>query len=83
MLAVIYMSITEKRTTMPRPSWQTTLTNGIVIGGILLGWSNRVTAQNRPIADDTLGNERSTVVPLGANTPSHRRRSATWRQFIS
>jgi filamentous hemagglutinin family protein len=73
MLAVNYMTISERKTTMPCPSWYTALTNGIVISGILLvGWTNFGAAQSQPIADDTLGSERSTVVPLGSNTPGDR-----------
>ncbi|KJH69474.1 filamentous hemagglutinin N-terminal domain-containing protein, partial [Aliterella atlantica] len=53
------------------PSWKI-LTSGTIVSCLLLGWTNRVAAQNRPIADDTLGNERSTVVPLGGDTQGDR-----------
>ncbi|KJH69459.1 hypothetical protein UH38_23885, partial [Aliterella atlantica CENA595] len=44
-----------------------------MISGILLGgWANWGAAQSQPVADDTLGNERSVVVPLGASTPGDR-----------
>jgi filamentous hemagglutinin family protein len=57
---------------MPRPSWLIALTNGIITSSILLGGINWEAAQSQPIADDTLGNERSVVVPLESNTPGDR-----------
>jgi hypothetical protein len=71
MLAINHSTTTKRTNTMPCPSWQTALTNGIVISGVLIGGTNW-TAQSQPIADDTLGNERSVVVPLEANTPGDR-----------
>ncbi len=44
-------------------SWQIRLMNGLVISGMLLGWADLALAQRRPIADETLGDERSIVTP--------------------
>jgi hypothetical protein len=44
-------------------SWQTALVSTVVVGGVLLGWPDSTAAQRRPIADQTLGNERSIVTP--------------------
>ncbi|KJH71578.1 two-partner secretion domain-containing protein [Aliterella atlantica] len=57
---------------MPRLSWQLALTSGIIVGRMLLGWTSWAAAQSRPIADDTLGNERSVVVPLDSSLPGDR-----------
>ncbi len=57
---------------MPRPSWQTALTNRIIVSVILIGWTNWGAAQSQPLADDTLGNERSIVMPLDSSTPGDR-----------
>ncbi len=38
---------------------------------MLLGWTSWA-AQSQPIADDTLGSDRSIVVPLDSNTPGDR-----------
>ena len=43
--------------------WRIGLVNGLVIGGMLLGWTHSAVAQRRPIADETLGSERSIVTP--------------------
>ena len=43
--------------------WQVRLVNGLVIGGMLLGWTHSALAQRRPIADETLGSEGSIVTP--------------------
>jgi filamentous hemagglutinin family protein len=45
--------------------------NGIVISGVLLGGTKWEVAQSQPVADDTLGDERSIVVPLESNTPGN------------
>ncbi|WP_052672321.1 filamentous hemagglutinin N-terminal domain-containing protein [Aliterella atlantica] len=57
---------------MSHRSWQIALTGTIVVSGILLGKINWAIAQSKPIADDTLGNERSTVVPLSGGTSGDR-----------
>jgi filamentous hemagglutinin family protein len=57
------MTIFEKMILMRCLSW-TAFVNGIVFSAIVLGWTNSAVAQRRPIADNTLGNERSRVVPL-------------------
>jgi filamentous hemagglutinin family protein len=44
-------------------SWQIRLVNGLVLSGVLLSWTDSARAQRRPIADDTLGHERSIVTP--------------------
>lgn len=73
MLTVNHMTIFKMTNTRFRPSWQTALTNGFAIGGMLLvGWTNSGVVQSQPIADDTLGNERFVVVPLESNTPGER-----------
>ena len=46
-------------------NWQIRLMNGLVLSGMLLGWADSALAQRRPIADETLGNERSIVTPEG------------------
>lgn len=43
-----------------------------MLSGTLLGGTNWEAAQSQPIADRTLGNERSVVVPLESNAPSDR-----------
>ena len=43
--------------------WQIRLVNGLVVSGMLLGWTHSAVAQRRPIADETLGSERSIVTP--------------------
>jgi filamentous hemagglutinin family protein len=48
---------------MPSPSWHTALLSTVAVGGVLVGWTNLTAAQRRPIADETLGNERSIVTP--------------------
>ncbi|MBD1869433.1 S-layer family protein [Cyanobacteria bacterium FACHB-471] len=57
---------------MCRFTWQTALATGIFISGIVLGWTTLAAAQVRPIADDTLGSERSRVVPLDPQVPIDR-----------
>jgi filamentous hemagglutinin family protein len=57
------MTIFEKMILVRCLSWAA-FANGIVFSAIALGWTNSAVAQRRPIADDTLGNERSRVVPL-------------------
>ena len=46
-------------------NWQIRLMNGLVLSGMLLGWADSALAQRRPIADETLGDERSIVTPQG------------------
>jgi filamentous hemagglutinin family protein len=43
------------------------LMNGMILIGMMMGWSYSAVAQRRPIADETLGNERSRVVPIGSD----------------
>jgi filamentous hemagglutinin family protein len=43
--------------------------NGILVSGILFGWTTCAVAQRRPIADETLGNERSRITPLDPTAP--------------
>ncbi len=65
------MTTTEERITMPCSNWQTALVNGIAVSGMLLGWTSWA-AQSKPVADNTLGNENSIVVPVDSNTPGDR-----------
>ncbi|WP_206755699.1 S-layer family protein [Leptolyngbya sp. FACHB-671] len=62
----------EKAILMRRFGWQTTIVNGIVLSAIVLGWTTAAVAQRRPIADDTLGAESSTVIPLDPQEASDR-----------
>ena len=52
--------------------WQNALMNGIVVSGVVLGWVTCAPGEARPIADDTLGAERSRVVPLDPTVPVDR-----------
>ncbi|MBD1867455.1 S-layer family protein, partial [Cyanobacteria bacterium FACHB-471] len=57
---------------MRRFGWQTAIVNGIVLSVIVLGWTTAAVAQRRPIADNTLGVESSTVIPLNPQSSSDR-----------
>jgi filamentous hemagglutinin family protein len=48
---------------MPSSSWHTALLSTVVVSEVMLGWTNSTAAQRRPVADETLGNERSIVTP--------------------
>ena len=50
-------------------SWRTALMNGILVSGTLFEWTTYAVAQGRPVADDTLGNERSRIIPLDPTVP--------------
>jgi filamentous hemagglutinin family protein len=58
------MTTLEKTILMRCLSWKAAIVNGIVFSAIVLTWTDSAVAQRRPIADDTLGNERSRVIPL-------------------
>ncbi|MBD2067769.1 filamentous hemagglutinin N-terminal domain-containing protein [Leptolyngbya sp. FACHB-671] len=72
MLVVIHIITLEKAILMRRFGWQTAIVNGIVLSTIVLGWTTVAVAQRRPIADNTLGVESSTVIPLDPQSSSDR-----------
>ena len=52
--------------------WQAALVQASVVAGMLLTCLEPSAAQLRPVADDTLGNERSVLVPFDFITPGDR-----------